>query len=123
MLRRPIVLILVVAVITAACGSQPETCGEAADETIVLMQDLIDEVEAEFESMTIQDFLALMAAGEELPSVTRFEERANALSDRLAELGCTSEEFEADVAARTDQLHATNDIGRFLLNAIQSGGL
>ena len=123
MLKRLAVVVVALGVVATACSSQPATCDEAADETIELMQDLIDEVEAEFENMEVEDFLALIASGEDLPSVVAFEERAEKLSERLGELGCNQEQLEGAVAARTDQLEATTEIGRFLLDAIKAGGL
>ena len=123
MLNRLSIVVVLVSLLATACSSQPETCSEVADETIVLMQQLIDEVELEFEEMSIEDFIGFMASGEELPSVAAFEERAEDLSVRLGELGCTQDQLEADVADRVDQLEATNEIGQFLLDAIKGGGL
>ena len=122
-LRHLLVIATVLAVAVAACSSQPETCDEIADETIVLMQTLIDDVEREFGEVSAEELIDRMFAGEELPSVTAFEEQAATLSERAGELGCTQDQLEEAVAGRTDQLIATTELGEFIIKAIKSGGL
>lgn len=123
MLRRLFILIAVLALAAAGCSSQPETCDEVADETIVLMQDLIDEVESELGEMSVEDLIESFSAGEEVPSVAAFEEKAEELSKRAGELGCTQQQLETAVAERTDRLEASTPLGRFILDAIKRGGL
>jgi hypothetical protein len=123
MLKRLLVPVIVLALAAAACSSQPESCDEVADETIVLMQDLIDEVESELGEMTVQELIESFGAGEEIPSVAAFEEKADQLSERAGELDCTQEELEAAVAQRTDRLTATTPLGQFIIQAIEGGGL
>jgi hypothetical protein len=120
-LRRRIPVLVAVAVVAAACASQPETCDEVADESIELMQALIDEVESEVGEMSVQELID--ETGDDLPSVAAFERDAARLSDRASELGCTQDQLEAAVADRTDRLHATTPIGQFLVNAIKGGGI
>lgn len=117
------ILLVALALVAAACGSQPETCDEVADETIALMQDLIDNVEAEFGEQSLEDIIERMLAGEELPSVVAFEEEADQLSERAGELGCTQEQLEKAVASRTDRLEATTPLGEFIIEGIERGGL
>ena len=123
MRKRLAIVVVALGVVATACSSQPETCDEAADETIELMQDLIDEVEAEFEDMEINDFLDLMATNEDLPSVVSFQEKAEKLSERMAELGCSEEQLTEAVSARSHQLEATTPLGEFLIWGIENGGL
>ena len=121
MSRRLILVVVAVAVVAAACASQPETCDEVADESIELMQALIDEVESEVGEMSVQEFID--ESGDDLPSVVAFERDAARISDRALELGCTQDQLEAAVADRTDRLYATTPIGQFLVNAIKGGGI
>jgi hypothetical protein len=114
-------LILVLAVTASACGGGlPQTCDEVADETVKLMQGLIDNVEEELGDMSVEQ---LIASGEELPSVERFEEDAETIDERAEELGCTQTEIQNGVAARANQLEADTPIGQFLIEAIRDGGL
>lgn len=113
-------LVLVLVVLLSACGGQPETCDELADETIKLMQALIDDVESELGDMSVEE---LIASGGDLPSAERFEEDAEKIDDRAAELGCTETEIQNGVAARVSQLEADTPIGQFLIEAIRDGSL
>jgi hypothetical protein len=122
-LKRLAIPVIALAVVAAGCSSQPESCDEVADETIVLMQDLIDEVESELGDMSVQELIESFGAGEEIPSVEAFEEKAEQLSERAGELGCTQEELEVAVAERTDRLTATTPLGQFIIQAIEGGGL
>ena len=119
-MKRLIPLVVAAVVVAAACASQPETCDEVADETIELMQALIDEVESEVGEMSVQE---LLETGDDLPSVAAFERDAERLSNRASELGCTQDQLEVAVADRTDRLQATTPIGQFLVNAIKGGGI
>ena len=118
-MKRFIPLVVAAVVVAAACASQPETCDEVAEESIELMQALIDEVESEVGEMSVQELID--ETGDDLPSVAAFERDAAGLSDRASELGCTQDQLEAAVADRTDRLHATTPIGQFLVNAIKGG--
>jgi hypothetical protein len=105
----------------AACGGRASTCSELADETIDLAQRLIDEVEDDIGDMTMDEILA--AGGGGLPSLDRFRERAEAVNERAAELGCTQSELRALVQERVGELEATTPIGRLIVDGIRSGGL
>ncbi len=121
---KPVIVVAVIALVAAGCGgSEPETCDEVAVQTIVLMQDLIDDVEKEFGEESLDEIIARMLAGEELPSVVAFEEQADDLSQRAGELGCTQEGLEEAVATRTDRLKATTPLGEFIIDGIERGGL
>ena len=118
--RTVLPLILALAVLLSSCGGQPETCDELADETVKLMQGLIDDVEKELGDVSVEE---LIATGGDLPSAERFEEDAAKIDERAAELGCTQAEIQNGVAARANQLEADTPIGQFLIEAIRDGGL
>ena len=119
--RTLLLLAVVLALVLAACGGgDAETCDEIADQTVELMQGLIDDVENEVGDMTVEE---LIATGSDLPSVESIEEDAEKIDDRAAELGCTQTEIQNGVAARANQLEANTPIGQFLIEAIRDGGL
>ena len=121
-LRRTVLLpIAVLALVLAACGGgQAETCDELAQETVNLMQELIDDVEKEVGNVSVEE---LIATGGALPSVEGSEDDAAKIDERAAELGCTQTEIQNGVAARANQLEASTPIGQFLIEAIRDGGL
>ena len=121
MLKRTLILLaLVLALVLSACGGEPKTCDDIADVTVDLMQDLIDDVEKEVGDMSVEE---LIATGGDLPSIERFEEEAAKIDERAAELECTQATIEALVADRVDRLEASTPIGKFMIEAIRSGGL
>ncbi len=102
-------------------GIDASNCTEIADETMLLIQRLIDDVDEGFgEDHTVQEFLD---AGGDLPSVQRFEAEADTIDDLTAELGCDESEIGAVIGARVSELAASTDLGRFIIDAIRSGGL
>ena len=121
-IRRTLVLLVGFALLAASCGGSisAENCDELVDETIELFQRLIDDVDAEFDDMSVEDYLA---TGGELPSIEKFEEDAEAIDELAAELGCTQTEIASAVQARVGELTAESDLGRFLIDAIRAGGL
>jgi len=121
-IRRVLVLLLAFGLLAAACGDSisASDCDELVDETMELFQSLIDDVDSEFEDMSVEDFLA---TGGDLPSVERFEEDAEKIDELAAELGCTQSEISAAVQGRVHELTAESDLGRFLIDAIRIGGL
>jgi len=119
--RTFLIVVIVLALVLSACGGrQAKTCDDLADQTIDLMQDLIDDVEAEVGDMTVEE---LIATGGDLPSVDQFEKEAAKIDERAVELSCTQSDITAGVAQRVDQLEAHTPIGEFLIKAISSGGL
>jgi hypothetical protein len=107
----------------SACGGSgvsASTCDEVVDETIALFQRLIDDVDAQFADLTVEEFLA---TADDLPSLESFEKDADRIDEIAADLGCTQGEISATVAARIGELRATTDVGRFIISALRSGGL
>ncbi len=121
-IRRNLILVVALALLAASCGGSisADNCDELVDETIELFQRLIDDVDAEFEEMSVEDFLA---TGGELPSKEQFEEDAAKIDELGAELGCTQSEIASEVQNRVGELTAESDLGRFLIGAIRAGGL
>ncbi|MEN8235520.1 MAG: hypothetical protein ABFR89_11450 [Actinomycetota bacterium] len=115
-----LVVLLVFSIVASACSSEPKTCDDIADVTVDHMQDLINDVEKELGDMTVEE---LIATGGDLPSIERFQEEATKIDERAAELSCTQPEIEAGVAARINRLEAETPIGRFIIEAIRTGGL
>ncbi len=121
-IRRTLVLLVALSLFVVSCGDSisAENCDELVDETIELFQRLIDDVDAEFDDMSVEDYLA---TGGELPSIEKFEEDAETIDELAAELGCTQTEIASAVQARVGELTAESDLGRFLIDAIRAGGL
>ncbi len=120
---RVVALFLALGLVAAACGGSSisaSDCTDITDETLALIQRLVGDVDAEFESMSVEDFVATQG---DLPSVERFEQDAATIDDLAAELGCTQQEIGAEVRERLDELTAKSDLGRFIINAIRVGGL
>lgn len=120
---RVVALFLALSLVAAACGGSSisaSDCTDITDETLALIQRLVDDVDAEFESMSVEDFVATQG---DLPSVERFEQDAATIDDLAAELDCTQQEIGSEVRERLDELTAKSDLGRFIINAIRVGGL
>lgn len=117
-----LVLLVAISLFAAACGNSisASNCDELADETIELFQRLIDDVDAEFDDMTVEDILA---NERDLPSVERFEEDAAKIDELATELGCTQAQIASAVQNRVGELTAESDLGRFLIDAFRVGGL
>jgi hypothetical protein len=126
MIRGRLLLLLVaLALVGAACSSDgqeisADNCREVVDETMELFQRLIDDVDSEFGEMTVEEFIA---TGGDLPSVEKFAEDAEEINEIGAQLGCSQGEIQVAVLQRVDELTASTDLGRFLIDAIRTGGL
>jgi hypothetical protein len=116
------IVVLVAALVAVGCsgGGAAATCDDLAAQTIDLLQELIDDVDAEFDSMSIQEFIA---QGENLPSLESFRDKSAAIDARAEELGCTEFEITAGVAQRVGELTAKTRLGQFVISLLTSGGL
>jgi hypothetical protein len=124
-IRRIVVLLLAFALVAAACSSDSQeitarNCNDVVDETMELFQRLIDDVDAEFGEMSVEEFIATDG---DLPSVDRFTEDASTINQIGTQLGCSQGEIQGAVLQRSDELTATTDLGRFLITSIRTGGL
>jgi hypothetical protein len=117
------IVVAVFALVATACGGDrisASTCDEVVDETMALLQRLIDNVDEQSRDSTLDDYLA---SGEDLPSLDQFKEDAATIDEIAADLGCSRSEVSAAVDARVGELSAETQLGRFVINAIRSGGL
>lgn len=120
---RRIAILVALALLAAACGGSTisaANCGELVDETIGLFQRLIDDVDGEFEDMSVEEFVATEG---DLPSIEKFTAQAEMIDEIATELGCTQSDIGDAVKSRIGELTAESDLGRFLINAIRTGGL
>jgi len=106
-------------VLLVACSSGAATCDELADEAIDLIQELIDDVEAELGDASLDE----LGATQDLPSLDEYERKAGELDGKADDLGCSNSELSDLVSARGDQLEATTPIGNLIIEGITSGGL
>ncbi len=115
---RVLVGVVVFGVLVAACGGEASTCEEVADETVALMQGIIDDVEEDVGDMEVAAFLE---SGASLPSPESFSEESTKLNDRATELGCTPTDLDALIAERIDTLTSETPVGEFIKEAVQAG--
>jgi hypothetical protein len=122
MSKRLAAIALSIAVVGSACsgGGGASTCEDIAVQTIDLLQSLIDDVDAEFESMTIEEFIE---NGDSLPSIESFREESAAIDARSEELECSPDEVAAGVAARVEGLTAQTQLGRFVITLLTTGNI
>ena len=118
-MKRPIVLLLALALTAAACGGDDyglDTCEGVADATIDLVQDVIDELEA----MSPADMGAL-TQGQEFPAFVEIETRGAELGQTAQELACTN--IDALVTERADQLEAdpANGFTQLIVEGTRNG--
>lgn len=113
-------LAIVLGVTACGGGQEAADCEEIADQTITLIQALIDDVDSEAANISLQAFVD---SGAELPSLEAFDGAADAIEERSSELGCADTDVAADVASRLGGLTAESELGRFVIDVLVSGGL
>jgi hypothetical protein len=122
-IHRIVLLVVALSLLAAACGGDSinaSNCDELADETVAMFQRLVDEIDAEYGEVPMEDVLG---SNEPLPSIEKFEEDVATLNELTAELGCNREEIGAEVESRADELTSESDLGRFLIESIRTGSL
>jgi PBP1b-binding outer membrane lipoprotein LpoB len=114
--------VVAITLVLAACGGGQDAanCEEIADQTIDLIQALIDDVDSEAATISLQEFVESRA---DLPSLEAFDGAADAIEERSGELGCNDVEVAADVASQLGALTAESELGRFVIDLLVSGGL
>jgi hypothetical protein len=119
-----LIAVLTHALIASACGGGDEisasSCDDVVDETVQLFQRLIDDIDAEFEELAIEEFVA---AADGLESFAAFREDSETIEVLSDELGCENAEIGAGVASQVGTLTSETTVGRFVIDAIISGGL
>jgi hypothetical protein len=118
------VVVLAVTLVATACGGGDEvsasTCGEVIDETVQLFQRFIDDIDAEFADLGIEDFVE---RADDLESFSQLTDDAAAIGELSEELGCSDAEMAAGVASRVGTLTSETTVGRFVIDALLVGGL
>lgn len=117
------IVVLFLALVVTACGGSgisADDCDDIVEETLELFQRLIDDIDAEFGDMSVEQFV--MAEGD-LPSLDAFAADARTIDDLAAGLGCTQAQISSAVDARVGDLSADTALGRFIIDAIRTGGL
>ena len=114
-------MVFAIAVVSTACGSgiSASNCDELADETLSLVQRLIDDVDAEAGDRSLSDFLA---SADELPSLDEYRSQSSEIDALAAELGCDADLTRQVLSARAGELTAETDLGRFIIQSIRTGG-
>jgi hypothetical protein len=115
---------LAIALVASACGGSDEitasTCDEIVDETVQLFQRLIDEIDAEFADVGIEEFAE---RADDLESFTQFQEDASEIGALADELGCVDAEMAVGIASQVGSLTSETTVGRFVIDALISDGL
>ena len=117
------VAVLAVALIGTACGGSDEIsasdCPEVIDETVQLFQRLIDDIDAEFADVGIEEFVE---GADDLESFTQFQEDAATIEQLAEELGCSDAEMAAGVSSRVGALTSETAVGRFVIDFLLTSG-
>ena len=113
-----------IALVASAGGGSDEitasTCDEIVDETVELFQRLIDEIDAEFADISIQEFAERV---DDLESFAQFQEDAAEIGALTDELDCVDAEMAAGIASQVGSLTSETTVGRFVIAALISDGL
>jgi hypothetical protein len=119
-----VVAVLTLALVASACGGSDEisasTCDDIVDETIDLVQRLIDDLDAEFAELSIQEFVA---QAEDLEPFEPFREDSAAIVALSESLGCADSEIATGVSLEVGRLTSKTVVGRFMIDAIISGSI
>jgi hypothetical protein len=115
MLKRFAAVIAACGLVFAACGGGTSSCEDIANETVDLVQDVINEVD----QMSPEE---IAGQGESSPDfLTDFDEQAEKLGDEAASLGCTDEEMSELIRAQSESLTAESEFGQFFVELVKSG--
>jgi hypothetical protein len=119
-MRRTFLGLAVLVVLAGACGpanAEMDDCGDVADASIDLIQDVMDELSAlppEQQQALVTDFE--FSAGPEL------EARREVINDRADELNCIN--LKTLITERAPRLinNTASAIGQFIMDGINAGG-
>ncbi len=117
-MRKFLVLLAALGLLAASCGGDDaggDSCEGVADEFIVIMQDVIDELDA----MSLDD----LGATETPPAIDDLEQKGDALQEKADDLGCSNAEMEVLIDARVGNLTSDGLLGQFLIDEAEDGGL
>ncbi|MEA2001157.1 MAG: hypothetical protein U9N84_04645 [Actinomycetota bacterium] len=115
-MRKFLVLFAVLGLLAASCGgdSGADSCEGVADEFIVIMQEVIDELD----TMSLED----LDSAETPPALEDLDQKGDALQTKADDLNCSDAEMEELVTARVGNLTSDGLLGQFLIDEAQSGG-
>lgn len=103
-----------IALVAAACGGgDAGSCAAIADDTVALVQDVIDEVDA----MSLDELASLGDGG----LIADFEGRAQGLEQRAQDAECSDEELATLLQDRAGELNASTEFGQIFVDLISSG--
>ena len=121
---RSLAVLLTLVLVASSCGGgdeiAAETCFDIVDETVELFQRLIDDIDEEFDDLGIEEFVT---QAQDLELLSEFEEDAMTIEELSENLGCTNEQISAGVSAQAGSLTSETTAGRFVIDALISGGL
>jgi hypothetical protein len=112
-LRRGAFLAAITLAVAACGGGDGGGCAAIADDTVALVQDVIDEVDA----MSL-DELASLGDGDLLGD---FEAQAQELEQRAQDADCADEELATLLQDRAGELSATTEFGQIFVDLVSSG--
>jgi hypothetical protein len=116
---RRTIIVLLVTLVTAACGGAEgrpdpaslETCDEVAEAVIGVIQESIDAVDTAADNLTEPD----PAAAADL------EDAGTALQERAAALSCSEERMSQAIISLADRLEARSVYGQLIIEGIKAG--
>ena len=117
MMKRLVAVIAAFGLVLAACGGGTASCEDIADDMIVMVQDVIDEVDGMSE-----EELAAVGAGD-AGFDEDFEQRTEELQQEADEAGCDDAALEELFTARAGSLTAESEFGQFFVEMFSGGEL
>jgi hypothetical protein len=108
--RKAVLFLIALALITAGCGGGGSSCADIADDGLALFQDAINEL----------DGLDLADIQDDPFETDDFERRSEDLDKRTTEAGCTDQELSELFTERIGDLSAgsSNPAGQFLISLL-----
>ena len=116
-------LLTLTALVASACSGAAETvCVEIADETIIMLQDMITAVEAlPPEELPDSTEPGILLGALDTDTFFDLRGRADSLGLRGQEEGCSDAEGQQLVLDRANQLQATTPLGENFRDALMAG--
>lgn len=114
--------VMTLALVASACGGSDEitaeSCDDIVDETVALIQRLIDDLDAEHADMSFEEFIITTG---EAPLFDRFKEDAATIDELASTLACSEGQIVEGVVGQVGRLTSESELGRFVIDAIVSG--
>jgi hypothetical protein len=114
-LKRLVVVFAAFGLVVAACGGGSSSCEDIANETVDLVQSVIDDLD----QMSPEE---IAGQGEGGPGfLAEFDEQAEKLADDAASAGCTDEEMSELIKEQAGSLTAESELGKLFVDLVNSG--